>query len=323
MRKKEKEIIIFCFAIVVLVLLFFIFAQAKVEISKGRGFGRTTYTLKDSMLIANRHMGLVNCKLFSELLTKVCGDGTDIRVDEDSAYFRVSRPQRIFGQNYKDKESWTKKYKNLPIAITEGGFNARLETKDSVVYVEIPYQLLSNIAKFTKGSNVGGESVDNEQKQTLKKDEALPTSVMDGKIQTEGIVRQNVVDILSRHPNLSQEEQLEVLWRYAKDNWNYMNDPHSVNDTWRSVDETINDYYFVNGRSYTGDCDDFAILMASFARQIGFPAAMIAVYKENEGHAYAEYYNGRSWVPMDWFSNKLGGTPYQGEKIVIYRDNIK
>ena len=150
----------------------------------------------------------------------------------------------------------------------------------------------------------------------------LPTSVMDGKIQTEGIVRQNVVDILSKHPNLSQEKQLEVLWRYAKDNWNYMNDPHSVNDTWRPADETINDYYFVNGKNYTGDCDDFAILMASFARQIGFPTAFVAVYGQDGGHAYAEFHNGKKWIPMDWFSNKFGGNPYPGHKVDVYRDKV-
>lgn len=322
MRRKEKQSIILCFTIITLVLLYLIFIQSNVEVSGGKGFGRTTYTSKDSMLIADRHMGLVNYKLFSELLTRVCGNDTKINTDEDSTYIRVSRPQRIFGQNYKDEGSWLKQYKNLPITITNNGFNARLETKDSVVYIKIPYQLLSNITKLTKGSTVKHEGADSELRETLDKGKKLPTNALNGKIQTEGIVRQNVVDILSRHPNISQEKQLEVLWRYAKNNWNYMNDPHSVSDTWRPADETINDYYFVNGRSYTGDCDDFAILMASFARQIGFPAAIIAVYKGNKGHAYAEYYNGKKWVPMDWFSNKLGGEPYQGEKIDIYRDKI-
>ena len=100
-----------------------------------------------------------------------------------------------------------------------------------------------------------------------------------------------------------------------------MNDPYSAADTWRPADETINDYYFVNGRNYTGDCDDFAILMASFARQIGFPASIMAVYNGDEGHAYAEYYNGMKWIPMDWFSEELGGRPYQGTRIVeVYRD---
>ena len=323
MRKKERNIVICCLAIVAALMACFILVQAKVNIAPGKGFGRTTYTSKDSMFIADRHMGYVNYQRFSDLMKKVCGNGTIIEEDDDSVYFSVSRPQRLFGQNYKDEESWTKQYKNLPITITENGFNAHHETIDSVVYVYIPYQILSNMAKLTKGSNVKNESVDSEERQTLNGSGKLPTSVMDGKIQTEGIVRQNVVDILSKHPNLSQEEQLEVLWRYAKDNWNYMNDPHTVNDTWRPADETINDYYFVNGKNYTGDCDDFAILMASFARQIGFPTAFLAVYNNDGGHAYAEYYNGKRWIPMDWFSDKFGGKPYQGRIQVIYRDNVK
>lgn len=323
MRKKDKQITILGFAVVVIVIICFIFMQANVDISPGRGFGCTTYTSKDSMLIANRHMGYVNYKLFSELMTKICRETvTVIEEDGDSAYFSVREPKDLFGDNYEDKASWIRQYKNLPITVTDKGFNARLETIDSVVYVYIPYQILSNMAKLTKGSAVKNEGVDNEERETLKKSNKLPTSVMDGKIQTEGIVRQNVVDILSNHPNLSQEKQLEALWRHAKDNWNYMNDPYTTTDTWRPANETINDYYFVNGRKYTGDCDDFAILMASFARQIGFPTALIAAYEGNEGHAYAEYYNGKRWIPMDWFSNELGGRPYQGDKVVIYRDKV-
>ena len=323
MRKKEKQLVILLFAIAVLVIIYCLFVKAKVEISPGRGFGRNTYTSKDTTLIADRHMGYVNFNRFSELMKQVCVNGTTIEENGDSAYFSVNKPQRLFGQNYKDDESWIRQYKNLPITVTDKGFNARLETIDSVVYVYIPYQILSNMAKLTKGSAAKNEGVDNEERETLKRNNKLPTSVMDGKIQIEGIVRQNVVDILSSHPNLDQEEQLEALWRYAKNNWNYMNDPYSVTDTWRPADETINDYYFVNGKSYTGDCDDFAILMASFARQIGFPTAFIAAYRGNEGHAYAEYYNGKKWIPMDWFSKELGGKPYQGnEVVVIYRDKV-
>lgn len=321
MRKKEKQLVILLFAIAVLVIICCLFVKAKVEISPGRGFGRNTYTSKDTTLIADRHMGYVNFNRFSELMKQVCVNGTTIEENGDSAYFSVNKPQRLFGQNYKDDESWIRQYKNLPITVTDKGFNARLETIDSVVYVYIPYQILSNMAKLTKGSAAKNEGVDSEERQTLKKDKQ--TYVFEGKIQTEGIVKQNVVDILSNHPNLSQEKQLETLWRYAKDNWNYINDPYSSTDTWRPADETINDYYFVNGKSYTGDCDDFAILMASFARQVGYPSSIIAVYNGNEGHAYAEYYNGKKWIPMDWFSDEFGGNPYKGVKNVLYRDKVK
>lgn len=321
MRKKEKQLVILLFAIAVLVIICCLFFKAKVEISPGRGFGRNTYTSKDTTLIADRHMGYVNFNRFSELMKQVCVNGTTIEENGDSAYFSVNKPQRLFGQNYKDDESWIRQYKNLPITVTDKGFNARLETIDSVVYVYIPYQILSNMAKITKGSAAKNEGVDSEERQTLKKDKQI--YVFEGKIQTEGIVRQNVVDILSNHPNLSQEKQLETLWRYAKDNWNYINDPYSSTDTWRPANETINDYYFVNGKSYTGDCDDFAILMASFARQVGYPSSIIAVYNGNEGHAYAEYYNGKKWIPMDWFSDEFGGNPYEGQKNVLYRDKVK
>ena len=154
MRKKEKQLVILLYAIAVLVIICCLFVKAKVEISPGRGFGRNTYTSKDTTLVADRHMGYVNFNRFSELMKQVCVNGTTIEEDGDSAYFIVNKPQRLFGQNYKDDESWIRQYKNLPITVTDKGFNARLETIDSVVYVYIPYQILSNMAKLTKGSAV-------------------------------------------------------------------------------------------------------------------------------------------------------------------------
>ena len=105
---------------------------------------------------------------------------------------------------------------------------------------------------------------------------------------------------------------------YVFDNWHYIYDPETGNDTWRSAEATLSLKY--NGQ-YSGDCDDFAILMASFARQIGLKSRMIGGYEsDGNGHAFAEFLipaneinnnklygkdirntNEGKWVSLDWF----------------------
>lgn len=266
-------------------------------------------------------MGYINYDRFIKLTKNKLPKDTlnNVTVRGDSVYFKTRTPHYFFGQN----DRWTRQYKNLPIHITDDGFNAKLTTIDSIRYVFLPYQILVNLAKMGENSIMWDEGVDDEQRATIRDINDLPIAdqLQGNKIQTEGNVRKNVVDILSQHPHCGQKEQLKMLWHFAKEHWNYLNDPYSATDTWRPASETIDDYYFVNGRCYTGDCDDFAILMASFARQLGYDSHIIAAIGKDGGHAYAEFYDNGKWIPLDWFSNEFGGKPYEASiKKVI--DNI-
>lgn len=316
MRSKENNIVILFFTVLVIIITGCIIMQSTVKLSPGKGFDRIIYTSTDSTMIMDRHMGYVNYERFVKLTKDVFSNvgKIDISVQGDSAYFNTKYTHYFYGQN----DGWIEQYKNLPIHISNDGFSAKIQEIDTIQYVFLPYQILSNIAKYGENTALWDDGINSEPRSTIIPGRELPSNNTVGKkIQTEGIVRQNVVDILSNYPNRQQEDQLSVLWHYVKDHWNYMNDPYSATDTWRAASETINDYYFVNGKRYTGDCDDFAILMASFARQIGFKSRLVCAYNEIEGHAYAEYYNGKKWVPLDWFSNEFGGEPFQGKKIIF------
>jgi hypothetical protein len=138
-------------------------------------------------------------------------------------------------------------------------------------------------------------------------------------IQVEGLVLKEVTEltIMLNIPNF-QLDQIFAMNEYVKNNWHYVFDPKLDHDTWRSAEATISLKY--NGK-YPGDCDDFAILMASFARQIGLESRMIGAYDNNgSGHAFAEFlvpkkllsspllygkdyrsdYRGK-WMSLDWF----------------------
>lgn len=323
MRKKRKQFTIAIFAILVVAVMCIAYKQSIVRLSPGVGFNRNTYTAKDSFMIKDRHMGYVNYDRFVQLVRKkLPKDSLVASVKGDSAYFRTKPIYTHYF--YSQNSSWIRQYKNLPIHIRPNGFSAKLETIDSVRYVFLPYQILANLVKSGESPSICDEGADCEPRQTIHDGRDLPTpeSVWENLIQTEGLVRRNVVEILSRYPHRSQQEQLEILWRYAKEHWNYMNDPNSTTDTWRPASETINDYYIVNGKCYTGDCDDFAILMASFAQQVGFDSRLVVAYNnKKEGHAYAEYKKGGTWVPMDWFSNKLGGKPFEATKRYVLKED--
>jgi transglutaminase-like putative cysteine protease len=151
-------------------------------------------------------------------------------------------------------------------------------------------------------------------------------------IQVEGLVLQEVNKLtIDLNTSSSQLEQIFAMNDYVYNKWHYVFDPSLNVDTWRSAEATISLKY---KGIYSGDCDDFAILMASFARQIGLKARMVAALDSNgNGHAFAEFlvpendlsnsllsekdyrkdYRGK-WVSLDWF---------KGASHRKYKNNLK
>ena len=140
-------------------------------------------------------------------------------------------------------------------------------------------------------------------------------------IQVEGLVLKEVNELtIDLKTSPSQIEQILKMRDHVNNNWHYIYDPESGHDTWRSAEATISLKY--KGK-YSGDCDDFAILMASFARQIGLRSRMVGGFDGKSGHAFAEFLvpndadkkyllKGRDyrndsdgkWISLDWFKGK-------------------
>lgn len=140
-------------------------------------------------------------------------------------------------------------------------------------------------------------------------------------IQVEGLVLKEVSQLsIKLETSPSQVVQILQLKEYVFNNWHYVFDPDTGTDTWRSAEATISLKY---NNKYSGDCDDFAILMASFARQIGLESRMVGGFSGKSGHAFAEFLLPKKdnklrdklnannidyrkdfrgvWVSLDWF----------------------
>lgn len=137
-------------------------------------------------------------------------------------------------------------------------------------------------------------------------------------IQVEGLVLKEVMELnIKLNSGISQVEQILAMQKHVKANWHYIFDPETGKDTWRSAEATLALKY--KGQ-YSGDCDDFAILMASMARQIGLRSRMIGGFDKEDGHAFAEFLlpqdqkehyglsnfdtrkdSSGTWVSLDWF----------------------
>jgi transglutaminase-like putative cysteine protease len=140
-------------------------------------------------------------------------------------------------------------------------------------------------------------------------------------IQVEGLIAKEVSELtIDLKIGSSQINQILAMKNYVFNHWHYIFDPDSGHDTWRSAEATLSLKY--KGK-YPGDCDDFAILMASFARQIGLRSRMVGGYDGDAGHAFAEFlvpeneqnnmnlrdvdsrydFEGR-WISLDWFTGR-------------------
>lgn len=142
--------------------------------------------------------------------------------------------------------------------------------------------------------------------------------------------------------------QICDVWEKIYKRWTYVNDPEGFN-YYSPASRTIN-------LGLKGDCDDFAIVMASSILAIGgTPRVILASNKDGGGHAYAEiaiassksnfqkianyvckrYHctriayrtstkNGKTeyWLNLDWSSKHPGGSYYEndGKTIAIYRN---
>ncbi len=266
-----------------------------------------------------RQCGYVNYHKLIELASKsfVFDSTSNVKISGDSVTVSCRSPYLFFGVD--GGKGWKERYSDLPISFpSNSSFKAELKEIDGQEYIYIPYQILACLANYFKTpvqvSGTTHKSSDKDEVTISDRSELDKVQENGTKIQVEGEVFRHVSDVLADNggKNKSNLDQLKILWANAKNNWNYISDPYTGVDTWRSASETIDAYYYSHSKAYSGDCDDFAILMASFARQVGFRSRITCVLGEDGGHAYAEFMNAGKWIPLDWFCEEFGGPPYKG-----------
>ena len=149
--------------------------------------------------------------------------------------------------------------------------------------------------------------------------------------------------LAARHPGVFSLEQAFEIFNFCYSRWRYVNDPKvGGSDYVARASESI-------AASLTGDCDDFAVLIASCIFSIGGNARIVtASNSANEGHAYAELdvtnFNksdiistirsmfpssenqsvftrqddGKIWLNLDWQANYPGGNYWPSVEQDIY-----
>jgi hypothetical protein len=165
------------------------------------------------------------------------------------------------------------------------------------------------------------------------------------------VTRNAAVKLAARTEGPFHVEQVAEIWAAVRKEWRYVNDPQG-REYFASATESIQ-----NG--YIGDCDDFAVTLASMVIAIGGKARVVLMDGPQGGHAYAEacvegepskvasallkhyknkfrrYLSGsipkaisyRSssvcpiWLNLDWSASVPGG-PYESEKwaVAVYEN---
>lgn len=155
------------------------------------------------------------------------------------------------------------------------------------------------------------------------------------------VVRSKAAQIASQSAGNFNIGQVCDIFDYCYNNWKYVNDPNDRgSDYYQKASNTIK-----NG--LTGDCDDFAILMASMLLSVGGDVRVNGAYTESSGHAFTEinlgktdikifadyirarydftssvWYRkdseGNGWLNLDWWAKHPGGEYYEGKRGVRF-----
>jgi len=104
------------------------------------------------------------------------------------------------------------------------------------------------------------------------------------------LVREKALEIASKYPGGYSIDQICAIYDYMFSGWQYVNDP-SGGDYINYANESIR-VGERTGCAGAGDCDDFAVLMASLIGAIGGTTRIITTRGSDGSHAYAEVYVG-------------------------------
>lgn len=341
MKRNNKHLVsLYTFLGIAFVVAILVFLPSEPSRKTGviPGSNAADFT-SDSTFRDNRQMGLVSLDKFLALASRlgpaIFTPEVNVHYQGDSVSITLNaQKSNIFFSDFTNigqTERLQSNYHDFPVTILDRGtgFTAEVVKIDSTRYIRIPYLVLASLAEYVSGP-LPVKAVRSTTDNTVN------ASVIDAlrqlppgseKIQTEGLVMRNFSDIQAMKNKKRDTDpvvQLEIAWQYVKDNWLYIYDPTTADgaDTWRSATETISNYYS-NGKCYTGDCDDFAILMASFARQAGLESHLVGVSRGDGGHMFAEFrHKGeKKWHNLDWFEDFDSPNRYTGDREVII-DNI-
>jgi len=191
----------------------------------------------------------------------------------------------------------------------------------------------------------------NIEERPAMKEEDILKMIQDAMDDTNPITRDFAVQLASQFPLKESNtiDQICAVYDHIYSKWKYVPDPRN-NEFFSRASRTIE-------IGLAGDCDDFAILMATAIEAIGSRSRVIAAYGPQGGHAYAEVFcgnvnpqeltdfidrhytgyfrrlfgfnkvkaihyhvdqGGNIWLNLDWWSKYPGGPFFEANKEVAY-----
>lgn len=102
---------------------------------------------------------------------------------------------------------------------------------------------------------------------------------------SDAVTRNEAVRLASEDEGPYKVEQVARIWSSVRERWRYVNDPRG-DEYFSSASQTLENA--TEEGHLVGDCDDFAIVLASMIEAIGGEARIVMLDGDQGGHAYAE-----------------------------------
>ena len=168
----------------------------------------------------------------------------------------------------------------------------------------------SDIVSFTVAESPGRSSATYKSRRSIDSIKEELNRAVDIGNQS---VRDKGLELVGNRSGSRRIDQICSIYEYMADNWGYVDD-------WRGRELFQYSNYTLNegknaGKSGKGDCDDFAILMASLIESIGGTSRIVFAYGATGGHAYCEVYLGKegdknlermlSWLKKEYRTDKI------------------
>jgi hypothetical protein len=103
--------------------------------------------------------------------------------------------------------------------------------------------------------------------------------------------------LASRFPGEYNVGQICQIYDHVIKNWKYVNDSRN-HENFRSASRSINN-------NLSGDCDDFAILIASLIESVGGKTRISFAYNEESGHAFTEVYVAKNVKDLEDIADQI------------------
>lgn len=214
----------------------------------------------------------------------------DIAIDGTEYTFKNAHHVVIDGQEYIEYQG-----NFLPLEITEdeesspprGGFFkllAYLAILIMVVFTAYHGYLIATSGNSAIIPDAGEDVSTGNQVQPISPEEEYSQKIMDAIDPEDPITRNYALSLIDEsHGGTRNIAQVCDIWEKCYTQWTYVSDPKGF-EYFSSASNTIQ-------LGLKGDCDDFAVLIASLTEAIGGTARVILAQGANGGgHAYAEVY---------------------------------